>query len=504
MKTRLFSILTATALTLFMAACANSDDMAQKDDKQKGGTETTTDGLTAFVVEDNTATTRTTASHDGSGLNFYWTEGDRLWVKNDAESPALKQDARSDIADKLTASTIPGGVQRADKAKFWFDGTYTNSTYPVRYTGKNSTSGDKVTIKAEQIQPAPNDASHLGESGDCGTAVATKVGGRYHFTLDHKAAYLTLMPYNSPQQINTLLTQIKVTADKAICGEFDFDDSGINLSSRPTPTPANQSITLKLKDADPHQGFAAIPQALTPATNAATIVLAPGTYSTLTVEYTFHNICNKDITISKTYNDVVLTAGKNKSVKADLNIPAFRYPTDYIFGDNPATNYYPNMNEISWYTMHGDIHWDDSKLFTVNGILYQGGAWIKKLSVIAADHSKPVSALVATACNGVSYSIYNYKGFGQYVRFDGPAPIMGEPANTNDYFFIYALGQNGHYASIGELIELFSSTGNHLNSYNPYPSGSIDHRYMLVISKAYVASLNADIEYYINKWPDER
>ncbi|ALO48374.1 hypothetical protein [Hoylesella enoeca] len=316
MKTRLFSILAATALALFMAACANSDDIAQVENKQKGNTETTED-LTTFVEEDNAPTTRTTAEYDGSGLNFYWTEGDRLWVKNDAESPTLKQDAKNNIAEKLTASTVSGGVQRADKAKFWFDGTHTYPTYPVRYTGKNSTSGDKVTIKAEQLQTIPNDASHLGESGDCGTAVATKIGGRYHFILKHEAAYLTLMPYNSPQQINTPLTQIKVTADKAICGQFDFDDNGINLSSRPTPTPANQSITLKLKDADPQQGFVTTPQALTPATNAATIVLAPGTCSTLTIEYTFYNTYkNKNITTSKTYNNVVLTAGKNKSVKA--------------------------------------------------------------------------------------------------------------------------------------------------------------------------------------------
>lgn len=73
----------------------------------------------------------------------------------------------------LTASTMSGGVQRADNAKFWFDGTHTYPTYPVRYTGKNSTSSDKVTIKAEQLQTIPNDASHLGESGDCGTTVPT-------------------------------------------------------------------------------------------------------------------------------------------------------------------------------------------------------------------------------------------------------------------------------------------------------------------------------------------
>lgn len=89
------------------------------------------------------------------------------------------------------------------------------------------------------------------------------------------------------------------------------------------------------------------PQTLTPARNAATIVLTPGTYSTLTIEYTFYNTYkNKNITTCKTYNNVVLTAGKNKSIKADLNIPACKFLEDYYFGRNTQVSSCPNMNEI--------------------------------------------------------------------------------------------------------------------------------------------------------------
>ena len=189
MKTNILSLLAIAGLITF-AGCA-SDDTANKQNEQELGTE----GLTSFVEEDNT--TRTTGEYDGSGLNFYWTAGDRLWVNTGtATSPVLKQDSKNNISDLLVANpAIPTGVKRAAKAKFWFAGTYTASSYPVRYTGKNGAK-DKVTIKSYQMQDIPNDASHIGKDGDCGIAQAQKQSdGRYHFTLDHKAAYITFMPY---------------------------------------------------------------------------------------------------------------------------------------------------------------------------------------------------------------------------------------------------------------------------------------------------------------------
>ena len=70
MKTNILSLLAIAGLLTF-AGCA-SDDTTNKSNEQEPGTE----GLTSFVEEDNA--TRTTAEYDGSGLNFYWTAGDRL------------------------------------------------------------------------------------------------------------------------------------------------------------------------------------------------------------------------------------------------------------------------------------------------------------------------------------------------------------------------------------------------------------------------------------------
>ena len=229
MKTNILSLLALAGLITF-AGCAN-DDTANKPNEQEPGTE----GLTSFVEE--APATRTTGEYDGSGLNFYWTEGDRLWVNTGtALAPILTQDSKNNINSKLEPHpTMPTtAVKRVAKAKFWFAGTFTAPSYPVRYTGKNGVS-NKVKIKAAQIQTVPNDASHIGEDGDCGVATATKPtgGSKYHFTLDHKAAYLTFMPHSSQGAVSqAIITQIKVTADKAICGQFDFNDNGIDINSR--------------------------------------------------------------------------------------------------------------------------------------------------------------------------------------------------------------------------------------------------------------------------------
>ena len=144
MKTNALSLLALTSALFLMAACASEETNSKQEQAQKPDTK----GLTAFVV--NNGATRTTAEYDGSGLNFYWTEGDRLWVNNGT----LTQDNSNNITEMLTPNpTTPGAVKRAATARFYFSGTYTAHSYPVRYTGKGSTVGDKVTIKAEQKQP---------------------------------------------------------------------------------------------------------------------------------------------------------------------------------------------------------------------------------------------------------------------------------------------------------------------------------------------------------------
>lgn len=498
MKTNALSLLTL-ASALFLTVACTSDEPTDKPTPPK---EPDTKSLTAFVVDEGN--TRTTANYDGSGLNFYWTVGDRLWVNNGT----LIQDKSNNITGT------------AAKAMFYFEGSYTAPSYPVRYTGTSSTTGNKVTIQANQFQKFRNDASHIGTSGDCGTAIATKSGDGYCFALDHKAAYITFLPYNADRRFaGPLLTRIKITADKAICGQFDFDDNGIDLTSRPAASAANQSITLKLQHPTrPNMGFPIL-TAPDPSKNAATIVLAPGTYSTFTVDYVFWTYStgygsskvDHFTTYSKTYHNLTFAPGKNKLVETDFNITThYNYPANYHSGEatNSIANSCPNMNEIIWYVLKGDPHWDDSKYFTVNNRPYNGGMWIKKQSVIAAENSTSVWALKNAAPDGVNYGyswLYDndHGAHTGWPHFSNTSVTMGEPSNPNDYFFLPALGEGSTKYSfgvrgMGEYAELYGSV-----LYIGFNSSG-ENRYYMTCSKSGISCGNAHTHWMMQAWPAVR
>lgn len=522
MKTNILSLLAFSGL-LFFTSCMNEDST-----KQELTQEPDLEGLTAFMVEDNNIKTRTTAEYDGSGLNFYWTAGDQLWVNTGtASSPILTKNHRNNISSKLTPHpTTPSiAVKRAATAKFYFNGTFTAPSYPVRYTGKNSTVGDKVTIQAQQNQNVPNDASHLGESGDCGTATAIQSGGRYNFTLNHQAAYLTFMPYTSQSVISgAIITQIKVTADKAICGQFDFNDNGIDVDhSRPAATPANQSITLKLNGSYSNDGFPIPSGTIDASKNAAVMAIAPGTYSSFTVEYTLRdNSTNTNGTITKTYNNITLAAGKNKRVTTDLHVPDYSpwifdfylwdavnpyfhnaTPPDEITYSGQSLNGYvteptptdgtnrwnntifnghyvitdasnsctiaPNSNELWYYVTYGNPIYDSKSLWAFKGHLFTGGLWLKKQATIYNDlKSAGYTQLTSQSKMKERY----YSSVSDVTGTDHRAsnaqtsvtPSQTMLTNTSGYFFLPALGYitSNYIDDIGIGGYYWSSSGNTL------------------------------------------
>ena len=373
----LFSI--SLTMLLFFTGCASDTPNNEPIKPQEPDTK----GLTAFVEEDNNSKTRTTGDYDGSGINFYWTEGDRLWVNN----VTLIQDKKNTISkDLVNHPTIPTAVKRAATAMFYFEGSFTGSSYPVRYNGKGSTVGDKVTFKPMQKQLVANDASHIGDCGDCGVATAIKSAGsgKYNFTLEHKASYLTLLPYSTIYFATTVkITQIKITTDEALSGQFDFDDNGIDLGSRPTPTPANRSITLTLAGGGTN-GFT-LPVTITPKTNAAVMVLPPGTYHNVKIEYTIYDQnTGVGTTLKKEYAMLTFHPGQNKKVSTDLKqMKVFVTPVGGYNGQGP------NTNETMWYMHRGNPHMDITMVYAArryNGYpanICLGGIWIKKKAYIA-------------------------------------------------------------------------------------------------------------------------
>ncbi|MFC2385048.1 MAG: hypothetical protein ACFNP5_07780 [Hoylesella saccharolytica] len=407
---------TALCAALFAAACSN--DNVQNNQEQGKIVDRTR--LTAFTMGDEG--TRTTADYDGTGISFYWTKDDRLWV-NKNTNPMLPADLEQDADNEINAA-INGGATKVATSKFYFNGTFTEPEYIVRYTGKNGKK-DKVTIATTQAQPNFSDATHLGESGDCGVGKATRNGGKYYFTLQHKAAYLTFIPHTSLWYMSARLTQVKVTAEKAIAGEFDFTDTGIDLASRPAATPANQSITLTVGAPQHMNTFRTRVDS-----KALIMVVAPGTYSKLTVEYSLYDqFTKKTGIIKKEYANVTLTPGKNQKITPDLVLPIIRPSV----GTWTAYSGAANINQAMWYIHRGDPKYDLTHSYLIpfkmspsapeRFFVYTGGLWMLK-----KDHIPGFNA--ATAHNGVNYS-------GGGVNNYGFALAEGRPsdADISKYFF---------------------------------------------------------------------
>ena len=302
---------------LAMTGCASEDNTPQPQPEPKVMTE-------FAMVEEKPASqlapSRTAGEYTGTKLKFYWTAGDKLFL-NDGTN--LLQSSRDNLGTQLV-----GGVTKVPTASFWFAGTFSNPTYPLRYTGKNGTK-DKVTIAATQTQTLPADASHIGESGDCGTATATKSGNHYDFTLSHKAAYLTFAPFTSETGlVGSKLSKIKITANKPLAGTFGFSDTGIDTGT--TPTSPSNTITLTVQGAD-GTGFP-LAAAASPSDNSATIVLPPGTYSTFDIEYTVtHPVTHFPGTATVHYTAISFNEGKNKKLAPDVVNAVF--PARYLFSD---------------------------------------------------------------------------------------------------------------------------------------------------------------------------
>ena len=417
-KSIYFGGLLLAALTL--SSCASDDTATEK----PAGKDTPKSG-TVFSSETEPST-RTSATYTGSGLDFYWTASDKIWVKDD--NGTYRQNSDDDIATRIAA--VPGSTT-TDKAKFWVNGSYTGSTHKVRYTGKNGTK-DKVTIKASQTQNTPNDAAHIADDGDFGVADATG-SGSYNFTLNHKAAYVTFMPYNTNGKIGGVIQKIRISTSNPsdhLAGTFDLADDG-TLSN---PTGTSNSVELNLSNFS-------IPQVSTYTQNAAIMVVNPGTYSNVTIEYTLHDaVTNVSGTIKRTYPSVTFDAGKNTPVRTDMRIKVYHgneyymwdavdpywkgyewnnpnptnrqqptanginnanYPKSKItdlnrwYNDsnpgknlwvNAQTNHFkslPNINEMAWYCQKGEPHWDADILWSTMGHLYKGAMWFKKKNKIS-------------------------------------------------------------------------------------------------------------------------
>ena len=486
MKINKFTSLFATCLLMGLTACSN-DNVSDADYSNSAKDKDLT-GKTSFSITSE-AKTRTSGVYN-SGVDFYWTPNDNIWVNSG-----------STTSPTLTASSSNNITSTTTSAKFYFDGTYTAASYPVRYTGNASTSGNTVTIATSQNQDEANNATQLGTVGDCGVGTATRqTDGSYKFTLSHKASYITFMPYYSKEALDAsaVVTQIKVEAanDEKLAGTFNFSDSGLGAANS-----SSNSVTLTLNGTSSTTGFP-IPTTATASKNAAIMVVAPGTYSTFKVTYTLYDsVTGTKSTISYTYSDINCTAGKNQVIKTDLGMATYTSrKKDYYMWDaksnywngyessqpllnNAAnTNYAkssadtrwyntaftknvqtkainsckdePTFEALTWYIGAGSPQLDNKTLWVFANHLYVGGIWLKKQSKISHFSSEE------------NYPGTNTWISGKDIKFT--VAISGKPESSvrSDYFYLPALGQykDGKLTDLGKKGYYWASTPNPVNS----------------------------------------
>ena len=485
MKINKFTSLFATCLLLGLTACSN--DNVSDADSGNGAENKDLTGKTSFSITSE-AKTRTSGVYN-SGVDFYWTPNDNIWVNSG-----------STTSPTLTASSSNNITSTTTSAKFYFDGTYTAASYPVRYTGNASTSGNTVTIATSQNQDEANNATQLGTVGDCGVGTATRqTDGSYKFTLSHKASYITFMPYYSKEALDAsaVVTQINVKAanGESLAGTFNFSDSGLGAANS-----SSNSVTLTLNGTSSTTGFP-IPTTATASKNAAIMVVAPGTYSTFKVTYTLYDsVTGTESTISYTYRNINCTPGKNQKISTDLGMATYTSrKADYYMWDaksnywdgfetsqpllnNAAnTNYAkssadtrwyntaftkdvqikainsckdePTFEALTWYIGGGSPKLDDKTLWVFANHLYAGGIWLKKKSEISHFSSTESYTGTATWVSGkdIKFTVSNF----------------GKPEASvrSSYFYLPALGQyvDGKLTGLGVKGYYWASTPNPVN-----------------------------------------
>ena len=484
MKINKFTSLFATCLLLGLTACSN--DNVSDADSGNGAENKDLTGKTSFSITSE-AKTRTSGVYD-SGVNFYWTTNDNIWVKSGSTLTASS-------SNNITSTT-------AASAKFYFDGTYTAASYPVRYTGEASTSGNTVTIATNQNQDVANNATQLGTVGDCGVGTAQRqTDGSYKFTLDHKASYITFMPYYSKEELaaSAVVTQINVTAanGESLAGTFNFSDNGLGTA---ISSSSSNSVTLTLNGTSSTTGFP-IPTTATASKNAAIMVVAPGTYSTFKVTYSLYDsVTGTKSTISYTYSGKTCTAGKNQVIKTDLGMETYTSRKSNYYMWDAKNNYWdgyvssqpllnnaenanyakssadsrwyntaftkdvqtkainsckdePTFEGLTWYISAGSPKLDNKTLWVFANHLYVGGIWLKKQSEISHFSSTESYTGTATWVSGkdIKFTVSNF----------------GKPASSerSSYFYLPALGQykDGKLIDLGVKGYYWASTPNPVN-----------------------------------------
>ena len=215
----------------------------------------------------------------GSGVTYYWTENDHI---------------RLDVGYESRAKNLTNSNTEAD---FLFeDADLDADAYTVYYPDK------QVTILRQQTQTGANNPEHIGPSGDCGVATATRDdtppsggdgGGSYSFSLQHKAAYLCFLPHIDHLP-SAKVTRIELYCSNPIAGTYELSETGLyNVQS------GSHTIALDLVPQQESDFFIGHDKMAEQDSVAAYMVIAPQDASrSFTVTYYVTDTLSR---ISKTY-----------------------------------------------------------------------------------------------------------------------------------------------------------------------------------------------------------
>ena len=475
---RLKSLAVVFGMALTLASCAN-EDVPQNPTKSN---EDNDKNLTTFVTGNETRT-----SMDYNSGNFYWSADDYIYVKDD---------------DGVLRKSTNAPTGKVASFMYKVPGKFTAKTsYNVYYLGKNS-SGNSVTISTYQSQTAPDNTAHFGTAGDYGTATAQKITGtnRFAFELEHQPAYLVFQPYTSNTILrNCKLTRVEVTSDNDIAETYTFNPTTGALDASAVSN--GKQIVLWTRDwtsgSSYNNGFPLTNNSASVTTNGAYMVIKPGTH-TLRVRYWVKDLTTStEGTITKLYPSTAYASNTYYDMTANLNVRDYDgdhyYMWDaqqqYWYGyewtknlgagvgqptlmsqpanpnyaqSNTDPRYYneaftsgavnnathtsckdlPNVNELTWYAVYGNPRWDNDELWTTMGHLYKGGMWIKKKSVLVADHHYDTEKSATWGWD------WRAGGIGSTWPVSQTLPSV---ADAGKYFYLPALGwyRNGQLMDVG-------------------------------------------------------
>ncbi len=307
------------------------------------------------------------------------------------------------------------------------------------YCGTNSGAGaKKVVIAGSQTQIAFNNTKHFGAAGDCGVATATKttVSGKrgYRFNLQHKASYLCFLPYMAikAQRANFKIRRIEITSNNNISGTYGLTQAGLSYKSHNFG--ANKICDIPVNLGVMHY-------------NGRNYYMWDARKN-----YWYGHEWDASVAWQPIVNDK--TNGGYPKSKADASRWYHEGSGSFEASVNPLFKQLPNANEIGWYVLRGDAHWDNSTQWKAFGTTYTSGIWLKRLSVIAQENGKKPAALKLKDPKGndLRASSYHYR----------ISPKNGKPADSviGDYFFLPALGYylNGKLSYLGSYGLYWSSS----------------------------------------------